>query len=179
MDYPADPNEGMRLVSIDQLDVAKHLPSATVDRITAFARDRFRVSTCLVTIIEAERQLILLGWKGPSETPRNVAFCTHTILTQEVMVVSDARKDERFKNNPLVTGEPFIRFYAGAPLSFAPLTYPGAVRLGSLCLIDQEPRMLIREEKAELARLADLVVSIILARAFNMPEPDISAALRR
>jgi GAF domain-containing protein len=86
--------------------------------------------------------------------------------------VQEAKADPRFKDNALVTGLPYIRFYAGAPL-----TYEGEVRLGSLCLIDQRPRSFSKGEKAELMMLAEHVVSIILARSMGLPEPDVSAAL--
>jgi GAF domain-containing protein len=173
MHFPLDPNEFKRLRTIEELQVKKHLPDETVDRITAFARDQFRVPICLVTIIEADRQL-LLSRQGleATETPHSVSFCTHAILTSTVFVVPDARKDDRFRRNPLVAGEPFIRFYAGAPL-----TYGAEVRLGALCLIDRKPRIFSRGEQAELMMLADAVVSIIVARAMGLPEPDLTAAL--
>ena len=173
MNYPLDPNEFQRLRTIEELQVKKHLPDETVDRITAFARDRFRVPICLVTIIEAERQL-LVSRQGleVTETPRSASFCTHAILSSAVLVVPDARKDDRFRNNPLVTGQPFIRFYAGAPL-----VYQDEIRLGSLCLIDRKPRSFSRGEQAELMMLADTVVSVIVARALGLPEPDLTLAL--
>lgn len=82
------------------------------------------------------------------------------------------RADERFRDNPLVTGEPFLRFYAGAPLE-----YEGQVRLGSLCLLDTKPRSFSRGDQAELRLLADHVVSIVTNHALGLPEPDLTAAL--
>jgi GAF domain-containing protein len=173
LDFPLDPKETLRLRAIRGLDVEKWLPAETLDRITAHARDHFQVPICLVTLIEAERQLIL-SRQGVaiSETPRSAAFCTYTILQPEVLVVPDARKDERFKSNPYVTGAPFIRFYAGAPL-----IYENDVRLGSLCLIDTQPRSFSMGERAELHMLADYVVSVITSRALGLPEPDVCLAL--
>ncbi|HEX2555735.1 MAG TPA: GAF domain-containing protein [Microvirga sp.] len=173
MDFPVDPNEFLRLQTIEELAVKKHLPDETVDRITAFARARFDVPICLVTLVEADRQLFL-SRQGldVDQTPRSASFCTHTILASAVFVVPDARKDDRFRDNPLVTGEPFIRFYAGAPL-----VYRDEIRLGALCLIDRKPRTFSRGEQAELMMLADAVVSIVAARAFGLPEPDLSLAL--
>ena len=173
MDFPLDPNEFQRLRTIEELQVKTHLPDATVDRITAFARDRFSVPICLVTLVEADRQ-VFLSRQGldVEQTPRSASFCTHAILASAVFVVPDARKDDRFRNNPLVTGEPFIRFYAGAPL-----VYEAQTRLGALCLIDRKPRIFSRGEQAELMMLADAVVSIIAARALGLPEPDLTAAL--
>ncbi len=172
MNYPLDPNEMLRLKAIQELEVAKRIPDPAVDRITAFAREHFQVPYCFVTLIEAERQLIL-SRQGldVSETPRSSSFCTHTILQSEVLVVLDAQADERFKDKPGVTGAPFIRFYAGAPL-----TYESDVRLGALCIIDRRRRRAFsRAEQAELTMLADSVVSVIVARAFDLPEPDLSS----
>ncbi|MBD2750964.1 hypothetical protein IC232_30490 [Microvirga sp. BT688] len=111
LDFPPDPNESRRLEAIRLLEVARRLPYATIDKITAFAQSHFNVPICLVTVIEAERQLVV-SKQGidVTETPRKVAFCTYTTLSSEVLVVPDARRDERFKNNPYVTGDPLIRF---------------------------------------------------------------------
>jgi GAF domain-containing protein len=128
---------------------------------------------CLGTLIEAERQVIV-SRQGLeiAETPRSVSFCTHTILTDEVLVVTDACQDERFRSNPFVAGEPHVQFYAGAPLM-----YQGENRLGSLCLIDFRPRTFSRGEQSELTRLAEHVVSILIRRAYGLPVPSVSAAL--
>src|SRR3989337_1543817 len=103
-DYPLDPNETLRLEAIRLLEVARRLPYETIDRITAFTRSHFSVPICLVTIVEEDRQLII-SKQGldVSETARNVSFCTYTILGPEALVVTDAREDSRFKNNPYVT----------------------------------------------------------------------------
>lgn len=173
MSYPLDPNEFLRLRSLKELAAAERRPDPLLDRITAFAKARFQVPVCLVTVVEADRQLFL-SRQGldRDETPRSASFCTYAILTSAVFVVPDARKDERFRANPLVTGEPFIRFYAGAPL-----VYQEEIRLGSLCVIDRKPRTFSRGEQAELMMLADTVVSVIVARAFGLPEPDLSLVL--
>jgi GAF domain-containing protein len=119
VDFPLGPHEPLRLRALTELDVAKSIPSSTVDRITAFARDHFKVSICLVNLIEADRALVLSGQElDASEVPRKLTFCTYTILQPEVLVVPDARLDERFNHNLLVTGELFIRFYAGTPLAY-------------------------------------------------------------
>ncbi len=97
---------------------------------------------------------------GLEETPRAWAFCDYTIRTDQVFVVPDATQDERFVANPLVTGAPFIRFYAGAPL-----IYLRDVRLGALCLLDGRPRKpeeFTLGDKAELVGMAEEVVSAIM-----------------
>jgi len=175
MNVPPHPNEWLRLKTLQELAVTKHTPDAAVDQITAYAREWFKVPVCLVTLIEAERQVIV-SRQGLeiSETPRDVSFCIHTILKDEVLVVTDATQDDRFKNNPFVAGEPFVRFYAGAPL-----IYQGESRLGSLCLIDYKPQAFSLGERSELARLAEQVVMILIRRAYGLPVPDLNTALCR
>ncbi len=171
MDFPLDPDEAHRLKAIQELGVTKRIPDPAVDRITAFAREHFQVPYCFATLVDAERWLTL-SRQGldVSEMPRNAAFCAHTILRSEVLVVLDAQEDERFKDMPAVKGEPFVRFYAGAPL-----IYESEVRLGALCILDRRRRRAFSSaEKAELIMLAESVVSVIVARAFDLPEPDLS-----
>jgi GAF domain-containing protein len=173
MNVPPHPDEWQRLKVLEELAVADHIPDAALDQITAHAREWFKVPVCLVTLIEAERQVIV-SRQGLeiTETPRSVSFCTHTILTDEVLVVTDAGQDDRFRSNPFVAGEPHVRFYAGAPL-----IYQGENRLGSLCLIDFRPRTFSRGERSELTRLAEHVVSILIRRAYGLPVPNVSAVL--
>lgn len=171
LDIPSDPNETQRLQALEEIDADKLMNDPAIDRITACTRERFDVPICLVTLIEAQRQ-VLLSRQGveATETPRNLSFCTYAILKPQVLVVPDARKDERFRTNPLVTGEPFVCFYAGAPL-----TYKNEIRLGALCLIDYKPRTFPKRKQAELMKLADHVVAVIVARATGQPEPALDA----
>jgi hypothetical protein len=95
--FPLDPNEFLRLKSIEDLQVSRHLPNAIVDRITAFAYERFHVPICLVALIEVDHQLIRSRQgRDDTEMPRGTSFCTHTILASTVFVVPDARMDDRF-----------------------------------------------------------------------------------
>lgn len=104
--------------------------------ITAFAAKLCKAPIALVTLVEKERQRFLArAGLEDRETPRPTSFCAHAMLEPEPMVVADAKLDQRFSTNPLVTGRPFIRFYAGAPL----ISHEGAP-LGSLCVIDSKPR---------------------------------------
>ena len=107
------------------------------DRITQLASRMFKVPICLVSLVDTERQWFKSCIGLPvRETHRDAAFCTHAILPDapDVLVVPDALEDVRFCNNPLVLDDPFIRFYAGAPLK----SY--GQKIGTLCLIDRTPR---------------------------------------
>lgn len=130
-------------------------PSEQVyDDITALAAFICDVPIALISLIDADRQWFKskVGLSIP-ETPRNISFCEHAILNQSMMIVRDTLNDERFVNNPLVTSEPGIRFYAGVPL-----TTPGGYQLGTLCVIDHQPRELSEMQQKTLAALARQVV---------------------
>ena len=87
------------------------------------------------------------------ETPRDLAFCAHAILDNEILQVTDALEDDRFADNPLVTGDPRLRFYAGVPL-----TLSNGANVGTFCVLDYRPRRLDEDQLAELRRLGALVV---------------------
>ena len=117
MRAPLPANEIKRLASLASYGVSNASPDAGLDRITRTARYLFNVPTCLITLVAADRQIVKshIGLEI-NETPRDQAFCAHAILRDQVLVVPDAALEPRFADNPLVTGPPFIRFYAGAPL---------------------------------------------------------------
>jgi GAF domain-containing protein len=109
-----------RLAALYALEILDTGPSESFDRLTSILCRVLDMPIALVCLVDKERQWFKsnAGLEGTSETPRNVAFCHHAIDSNapEVMVVHDASKDSRFKDNPLVTGPPYIRFYAGAPI---------------------------------------------------------------
>jgi GAF domain-containing protein len=149
-DFPLGPNEKERLRVLHASGLMDDLVVPELDSLCAEAAKHFEVKTAIVTLLGVDLQIFKakFGVDGAS-TPRNLAFCNFTILSDNVFVVSDALIDERFADNPLVTGPPFIRFYAGAPLIFQ-----HEVRLGALCLVDPVPRAFSLGDRAELQEMA-------------------------
>lgn len=130
------PDEAQRLDDLCRLELLDTEPEARFDRITRTAARLFGVPTALITLVDADRQWFKSrqGLQVAS-TPRRVSFCGHAVLQDGAFVVNDARADPRFADNPLVTGEPHVRFYAGMPLHGS-----AGHRVGSLCVIDPVPR---------------------------------------
>lgn len=127
--------------------------------VTEFAAALFDVPISLVSIVGSDEQCFR-GACGmdASGTPRDTAFCAFAILDPDVTVVTDATKDKRFSRNPFVLGDPFIRFYAGAPLRV------GGHAVGTLCLIDDKPRQFLADDRKRLSDLAQTVVDMIELR---------------
>jgi PAS domain S-box-containing protein len=150
---PPAPDEAARLRALRELGVLDTAPEERFDRLTRLAQDMFQAPIALVTLVDENRQWFKsnLGL-GVGETSRDVAFCAHAILDDGVLVVPDATADPRFADNPLVTGDPDIRFYAGAPLA----TSDGH-SVGTLCVIDTEPRDWTAEQSRALRDLANVV----------------------
>lgn len=150
--------EFQRLEVLRSLHLLNTVSLPMLEDVCEQVQGRFAVEMVLVTVVDRERQLVKArvgtSFEGSS---RPDAFCDHLIRSDEVLVVQDARQDPRFAANPLVTGEPFIRFYAGAPL-----IYMRDIRLGGLCLLDTRPRDLTALDRAELAVMADEVMMLIL-----------------
>ena len=150
MTAPIPENEAQRLEWLRQCAILDTLPEAVFDEAAQLAAELCRVPTAAINLIDADRQWSKAAvGQDKTEDPRVVSFCAHTILQPDLMVVPDARSDTRFSRNPLVTGEPFIRFYAGAPL----ITTEG-FGLGSLCVLDRVPRRLTDAQAAVLRLLA-------------------------
>ncbi|MHA7155351.1 GAF domain-containing protein [Arthrobacter sp. TMN-50] len=145
--------ESQRLLAVDQTGLVDTAAEERFDRITRQAQERFGVSSVSVALITDRRQF-LKSVVGPlsRNTPRDVALCNETIRRAGPLIINDTLADPRFKNNPLVTGEPHIRFYAGYPI-FG--TKGWAV--GTLCIIDQTPRVFSAEDQQELKALAMII----------------------
>lgn len=145
---PIPSNEQVRLKRLRALGILDSPSEDRFDVVTRMAKRLFRVPIALVSIVDEDRQWFksCVGLDA-TETPRDISFCGHAILTDEVMVVPNALEDERFHDNPLVTNDPAIRFYAGYPLT------ADEVKIGTLCIIDTEPREF---SDLEVKMLADL-----------------------
>ncbi|MFC1460047.1 GAF domain-containing protein [Microvirga arabica] len=154
MSFPIGPNEEERLRILLETGALDAKTDPALDKICEEARLHFDIPICTLTLLDKVKQRIKAAQgMEPGETPRDVAFCNYTVLSDEVFVINDTLADDRFKDSPLVTGAPFIRFYAGAPLIFLK-----NIRLGALCLIDTKPRSFSRGDKAELQLYADRAV---------------------
>ncbi len=132
---PAE-NEAERLAALYRYEVLDTPPEASFDLITSLAAALFCAPISLISLVDPTRQ-VFKSHHGlaTTETPRDLAFCAHAIHSAELMVVCDATTDARFSDNPLVQGDPHIRFYAGAPLETS-----DGFRLGTLCVLDREAR---------------------------------------
>lgn len=160
---PAAPlplNETERLKFLSQEAILDTLPEKSFDVLTRLASEILKVPIALVSLVDKHRQWFksCVGL-DVSETHRDFAFCAHAILDDDALVVEDAREDERFRDSPLVQGEPHIRFYAGVPIKGG-----GEFNLGTLCVIGHEPKKLSQEELERLKDLAALVDDALALR---------------
>lgn len=147
--------ESERLATLRRLEVLDSAEETVFDNLTRLAATICEVPISLVSLVDADRQWFKSHFGlAERQTPRETAFCAHTICQQETLIVNDATQDARFRNNPLVTGHPDIRFYAGAPLLME-----NGVAIGSLCVIDRQPRALTPTQLDALEILRDTVVA--------------------
>lgn len=157
---PAIPeDEAARQQALDETGLLACGSEARFDRITRLARQAFSVPVALISLIDNDRQWFKSN-QGleATETPREVSFCGHAILRDDPLVIEDTHTDARFADNPLVAGGPGIRFYAGVPLHAV-----SGHRIGTLCLIDTEPRAFDAGQVAVLQDLAATVETLIKA----------------
>ncbi len=151
MEVPAKPqDEEQRLQGLRSLNILDTPPEERFDRLTRMAKRLLGVPIALVSLVDENRQWFK-SCQGldASETPRDVSFCGHAILNDEPLIINNALEDKRFCDNPLVTADPNIRFYAGYPLYV-----PGLGNMGTLCVIDYEPRQLDQDDMEAFTDLA-------------------------
>jgi GAF domain-containing protein len=147
---PIPANEEERLASLHALALLDTEPEERFDRITKTATQVFQVPISTLTLVDAKREWFKSCQGLPGrEGDRAISFCGHALLASDVFVVPDTKKDKRFSDNPMVTGKPFIRFYAGVPLLSA-----DGQRIGVFCIKDTEPREFSVEQQALLKNLA-------------------------
>ncbi|WP_166261667.1 GAF domain-containing protein [Marinobacter salicampi] len=159
---PLPLDEPQRLEALLAMGVLDTPVEERFERITRLARKFFGTGVAAVTLVDAERQWFkAVEGLDIKETPKEVSFCAHALLDDEVFLVEDAQTSEAFKDNPLVTGEPYIRFYAGIPLHS-----PGQMRVGTLCIIDDKPR---RAQDIDISVLRDLAA--LAEREFCLESP--------
>ncbi len=150
---PAD--EEQRLEALRRYGTFGLLRESVFDDIARMAAFICRTPISLISLVDSNRQWFLSqSGIDACETSRDASFCAHALVGTGMLVVEDAREDARFARNPWVTGEPFVRFYVGAPL----LT-PDGYALGTLCVVDHEPRRLTAEQKDALLSLSRLVMT--------------------
>lgn len=156
---PLPSNEVQRLSSLRALHILDTPPEERFDRITRLAKQVFDVPITLVSLVEDERQWFKsVEGLTVCETSRDVSFCAHAMLSRALFIIPDALADARFADNPLVTGDPWIRFYAGCPL----YGLDGSA-LGSFCILDRHPRELSTSEQQVLRDLGTWVENEINA----------------
>ncbi|WP_227470341.1 GAF domain-containing protein [Massilia sp. YMA4] len=161
--YPVADSEATRLVALAASGLVDSPPEARFDRIVRLASAVTGSPIALISLLTAQRQWFKARvGLAAQETPREWAFCSHAIMQDETFVVEDTSADARFRDNPLVQGDPHIRFYAGVPLRDK-----AGNALGTLCVIDREPRKLRATELQGLLDLAAIAME-------ELPEPPAS-----
>lgn len=159
---PLHPDEALRQYTLDCLNLLDTAADVHLDTLVRVAQTAFGVETVLISLIDRDRQWFKAK-QGTDicETPRDIAFCSHTILQADSLIVPDALKDPRFSDNPLVLSAPRVRLYAGHPIVI------NGFPIGSLCLLHPRPRELSDREQGMLRDLATLAEGYVVQRMQN------------
>src|SRR6202165_4517716 len=146
MTFPVNDDEASRIRALRALEIVGSPGSASFGAVVRLAADIFACPMAFISLLDKDQQWFKAECGlGTCSTPRESAFCNYTILGSDVFIVEDTLRDERFASNPLVTGPPGIRFYAGVPVTIKP-----GYRIGALCVSDVRPR---RFSDADIERL--------------------------
>ena len=157
---PIPSDERERLNELIKLEILDSGPEAAFDDLTTLASEICQSSISLISLVDRDRQWFKSKFGlNANETPRDISFCGHAIMDTSIFEVQDSSKDERFLDNPLYTGAPHVRFYAGAPLIMS-----SGYKIGTLCVIDNTPKALTEWQKKSLEKLARQAVILIEAR---------------
>lgn len=157
---PVPENEQARINALHELDILDTKEERVFDGLTSLAAYICKTPIALISLVDSDRQWFKSRYKfDQTETPREVSFCAHAICQDGILAVPDATKDERFRDNPLVTAEHGVRFYAGSPV-----TTPEGYKLGTVCVIDEVPRELSSGQLAALREIGYQVASQIELR---------------
>jgi GAF domain-containing protein len=153
-EVPIPKDEKQRLAALERYDILDTPPEESFESITTLASHVCHAPIAMMVLVDRERQWFksVIGLDF-TETPREHAFCAHTIMRRELFIISDATRDIRFARNPMVLSGPKIRFYAGAPL-----VTPDNRAIGTLCVMDSVRRTLTPEQKTDLVALSKLAM---------------------
>ena len=165
MKKPALPtNEMERIQALHQLNVLDTGAEERFDRLTRLAQQLYACDEAMISFIDSKRQWVKshVG-EFPEETPRDLSFCAHTILSNDPVIVNDASQDPRFANNPWVTDEHNVRFYAAVPLR-----HSNGTVIGSISIWDSSPRDFPTDDISSLKDIADLVEHELAAMEMSM-----------
>ncbi len=162
---PQPLNESLRLEALREYNILDSLSEKDYEDITVLAATICKTPFSLITFIDKDRQWFKSHYGvSISETKREYSFCAHALNSpEEALVVEDARKDKRFADNPMVTGDPYVIFYTGMPL-----VNPDGYAFGTLCVLDHEPRKLTGEQLSALRTLSNQVVTLLEMRKSNI-----------
>lgn len=175
MQSPTAPDEIKRLQSLRRYAILDTPPETAFDRIASLAARMLNAPIAAFTLVDENRQWFkACCGLDIRETSREVSFCAHTILAEDVFVVPDASEDRRFCENPLVTGAPHIRFYAGYPIKAS-----DGSKIGALCVIDTKPREFGAEEKAILRDLGEIGANELQLRVEIRQRNELAVAIDR
>ena len=175
MEYPPQPvNESSRLKALREYNILDTLSEKDYEDITLLAATICKTPVSLITFIDENRQWFKSHYgTSETETKREYAFCAHALNSpREALIVEDSRQDKRFADNPMVTGDPYVIFYTGMPL-----VTPDGYALGTLCVIDHQPRKLSAEQINALEILSKQVVTLLEMRKSNITLQNTKAEL--